>query len=95
MRDNSVIIVGTVKLSPGFKGQKELHLEWAVMSADGRELGKLRQKNAVAPEALENDWPKIARSIALGAAQGIGDVLKTLPESALSAAPAGLTQPAR
>lgn len=90
MRDDSVIIVGTVKLAPartgtpGPKGQKELNLNWAVMSADGRELGTLRQKNTVAPDVLENDWPKIARGIALGAAQGIHDVLEKVPESALS-----------
>ena len=88
MRDDSVIIVGAVKLTPRQNEQKELSLEWAVMSADGRELGKLRQKNIVAPDALETDWPKIARGIALGAAQGIGDVLKKVPESALSGAPA-------
>lgn len=93
MRDDSVLIVGTVKLAPappgtpGIEGQRELSLEWAVMSADGRDLGKLRQKNAVAAEALENDWPKIARVIALGAAQGIGDVLRKIPESTLSGAP--------
>lgn len=89
MRDDSVIVVGTVKLAPGLKGQRELSLEWAVMSADGRELGKLRQKNSVAPEALEDEWPKIARVIALGAAQGIGDVLRKVPESALSGGPSG------
>ncbi|MFT5486310.1 MAG: hypothetical protein ACI9JL_002439 [Paracoccaceae bacterium] len=93
MRDNSVIVVGTVQLTPtpagtsGPKGRRELHLDWVVMSADGRELGKLRQKNSVAPEVLENDWPKIARGIALGAAQGIRDVLEKVPESALSGAP--------
>lgn len=84
MRDDSVIIVGTVTLAPGIKGQRELGLEWVVMSADGRNLGKLLQKNAITPEALENDWPEIARVIALGAAQGIGDVLEKVPESALT-----------
>jgi hypothetical protein len=88
MRDDSLIIVGTVKLAPGNNRQRELSLEWAVMSADGRELGKLRQRNTVAPDALETYWPKIARGIALGAAQGIGDVLKKVPESALSGSPA-------
>lgn len=100
MRDNSLIIVGTVTLAPapagpsGLKGQKNLRLDWAVMSADGRELGKLQQKNTVEPEVLENDWPKIARGIALGAAQGIRDVLEKVPESALSGAPSvPLTKP--
>jgi hypothetical protein len=87
MRDDSVIIVGTVNLALRKNEQRELSLEWAVMSADGRELGKLRQKNTVAPDALETDWPKIARGIALGAAQSIGYILKKVPESALSGAP--------
>ncbi|CAN0498028.1 unnamed protein product, partial [Laminaria digitata] len=82
MRDDSLIIVGTVTMAPpprgtpGFKDLRELGLEWAVLSADGRNLGKLNQKNSVAAEALENDWPEIARVIALGAARGIGDILE-------------------
>jgi hypothetical protein len=88
LRDDSIIIVGVVSLSPGTKGRRELGIEWSVMSADGRELGKLKQKNAVTPESLENDWPKIARNIAIGAAEGIGDVLGKVPESALPGAPA-------
>lgn len=89
MRDDSLIIVGTVSLAQGLKGLRELGLEWVVMSPDGRHLGKLRQKNSVAPEALENDWPRIARGIAAGAAQGIGDVLEKVPERALSGAASG------
>lgn len=88
MRDDSLIVVGTVTLAQGLKGQRELGLEWVVMSPDGRNLGKLRQKNSVTPDALENDWPSIARGIALGAADGIGDVLEKIPESALSGASA-------
>jgi hypothetical protein len=87
MRDDSIVIVGVVSLSPGPKGRRQLGIEWSVMSPDGRELGKLNQKNAVTPESLENDWPKIARNIATGAAEGIGDVLSKVPESALSGAP--------
>jgi len=87
MRDDSIVIVGVVSLSPGPKGRRQLGIEWSVMSRDGRELGKLNQKNAVTPKSLENDWPEIARNIATGAAQGIGDVLSKVPESALSGAP--------
>jgi hypothetical protein len=92
MRDDSLVIVGIVTLAPppsgtpAPEGQRELGLEWTVMSPDGREFGKLQQKNTVATDALENDWPRIARGIALGAAQGIGDILGKVPESALSGA---------
>jgi hypothetical protein len=88
MRPDSIVIVGSVSLKPGTDGKRILGLEWAVMSAEGRELGKLHQKNAVTPKSLENDWPKIARSIATGAADGIGNVLNKVPESALSDVPA-------
>jgi len=87
MRDDSIVIVGVVLLSPGPKGQRQLGIEWSVMSPDGRELGKLNQKNAVSPKNLENDWPKIARNIATGAAEGIGEMLNKVPESAISDAP--------
>ena len=92
MRDDSLVIVGIVTLAPPPSGtpapeeQRELGLEWTVMSPDGREFGKLHQKNTVAADALENEWPSIARGIALGAAEGIGDILAKVPESALSAA---------
>ncbi|CAN0362941.1 unnamed protein product, partial [Discosporangium mesarthrocarpum] len=36
MRDDSVIVLGTVTLAPAVKGQRELGLEWTVMSADGQ-----------------------------------------------------------
>lgn len=95
MRDDSVIVLGTITLAPALKGQRQLGLEWAVMSPDGRSLGKLQQKNAVTADALENDWPKIARVIAIGAAEGIGDVLEKIPESAVSNAPADPVPPRR
>ncbi len=101
MQDDSVVVVGNVTLSPllsgkpGTEGQRELGLEWSVMSADGRELGKLQQKNTVAVEAMENDWPGIARGIALGAAEGIGDILEKVSGSAVSGTDAGSDPPAR
>ena len=87
VRKGSVVIVGTVNLAPGAKGLRQLSLEWVLMSADSRDLGKLQQKNSVTLDALEHYWPKIARGIALGAAQGIGDLLKKIPENALRAPP--------
>lgn len=87
MRDDSIIIVGTVSLKAGTKGRRDLSLEWSVMSPDGKELGKLQQKNSVTPDSLESDWPTIARHIATGAAEGIGNVLNKVPETALSGAP--------
>lgn len=87
MRDDSIVVVGTVSLNPGTKGRRALGLEWVVMSPGGNELGKLRQKNEVTPRSLENDWPSIARNIADGAADGIRNVLNKVPESALSATP--------
>lgn len=86
MRDDSIIIVGTVSLKPGTKGRRALSLVWSVRSPGGNELGKLRQKNSVTPDSLENDWPAIARNIATGAAEGIGNVLNKVPESAVSGA---------
>lgn len=91
LRDDSLVIVGTVSLKPGTNGRRELSLEWWVMSPDGRELGELRQKNAVTPESLEKEWPAIARSIATGTSDGIKDLLDKIPEHALdrrSSAPA-------
>ena len=87
LRDDSIVIVGVVSLSPGAKGLRQLGIEWLVTSLDGRELGKLNQKNAVSPKSLENDWPRIARNIATSAAEGIGAVLRKVPESALFGAP--------
>lgn len=87
MRPDSIVIVGTVSLKPGNGSNRSLGLEWTVMSPNGKELGKLHQKNTVSAESLENDWPKIARNIATGAAEGIGNVLSKVPESALSDIP--------
>lgn len=91
LRDDSLVIVGIVSLKPGTNGRRELGLEWSVMSPDGRELGKLRQKNAVTPDSLEKEWPAIARRIATGTSDGIKNLLDKIPEHALdhrSSAPA-------
>jgi len=94
-RKSAVVIVGTVSLATGAKELRQLSVEWVLMSAASRDLGKLRQKNLVTIDALENDWPKIARGIALNAAQGIGDLLKKIPEDALRAHQTEQPQPFR
>lgn len=83
MKDESVVIAGTVTMTPADGGKRALAIEWTVLRPDGGELGRLKQANTVTPESLEKDWPTIARAIAAATASGVKDLLDNLPEGAL------------
>jgi len=91
MRENSLIVSGSVDLSEGRAGKKRMSLDWTVSRPDGQELGKLSQSNDVDPVELDRDWPAIARGIAISAALGLRQLLDKIPEKAVEP-PSGRSQ---
>lgn len=82
-----LILSGDVSLGPAKDGQRPIEIVWAVLAPDGKELGRLNQRNTVPEETLRTGWTGLARSIANAAAGGVGELVRRLPEGALAKAP--------
>ena len=87
LREDALVVAGSVSLANSEAGKKRVSVDWSVLRADGRELGKLSQSNQVAPEELDRDWPAIARGIAVSAAKGLRRLLDKIPEKAIRSRP--------
>ena len=75
LQNNSLIVIGNVSLSAAPMGKKRIIVNWTLLLDDGREFGSLKQANDVGPTEIDENWPQIARDIALSAAEGLRDLL--------------------
>ena len=73
---DSLLIEGDVELTGLRPGEQRLAVVWVVLDANGKELGKVRQANAIPAGTLKNQWGEVAFAIAGGASSGIVDLLK-------------------
>ncbi len=71
----ALVIAGRVALSPPREGRQTAEIIWAVRRAEGTELGRLTQKNAVPAGSLDGAWGPTARAIADAAVGGVRDLL--------------------
>lgn len=78
-----LIIAGKLKLGPKTAVPRPVEIVWSVLDQDGKELGKLTQRNTVPPRILKTGWTPIAGIIADSAAGGVGDLVLRLPPDAL------------
>ncbi|MEC7488005.1 MAG: hypothetical protein VYA17_00300 [Pseudomonadota bacterium] len=78
--ENSLVIAGNVSFTNVKAGKRNIAVHWSLFGEDGRELGVLQQKQRVMDDSLDQEWPKLAREIAAGAAQGVQALLESLPE---------------
>lgn len=69
------IVQGQVALRPDASGGDAITIEWRVVDATGRELGRVAQGNQVPRGSLDGAWGDIARLVAEAATPGIGEVL--------------------
>ena len=81
----SITVRGVVSRTAGTGKKHRLALDWTVIAAGGGQLGTLHQANDVTGDQLEDDWPRIARVIARGAAEGVKNMLDRTPASVLRA----------
>lgn len=78
-----LVIAGAIELGPENTEPRSIRITWAVLDADGKELGKVTQQNAIPRQLLENNWNTLAIVIAENAAGGVGDLVVQLPRNVL------------
>jgi hypothetical protein len=75
-RENTLTILGNVKLGPKQDKSQNVALAWTVKTPDGRTLGTVRQANDVPSGSLEEGFGENALFAAQAAASGIYDLVK-------------------
>jgi hypothetical protein len=70
-RKDALSIQGRVATDPPLAGRQMVHLQWLVSTPSGKNLGDVKQDNAVPDGSLNAGWGENAGYAAQGAAQGI------------------------
>lgn len=86
IEDARLILSGEVSFGPPQGSNRPIEIIWAMLRPDGKELGRLSQKNTVSEAALTSGWSTLSRSIAEAAAGAVGELISRLPAEALSEA---------
>jgi hypothetical protein len=76
-------VEGKVTMSDGKEGKQAIKIDWLVTDPQGKQLGKVSQKNDIQQGSLDGNWGKTADLAAAAAAQGILKLLKQ-PNSAVN-----------
>ena len=74
--EESLVLTGTVALSPPAAGQQQVKVHWALLDADGREIGRVDQENAVPAGSLDGAWGDVAYAVANAAAPGVAALVE-------------------
>jgi hypothetical protein len=70
-RKDALSIQGRVATDPPLAGRQMVHLQWLVSTPSGKNLGDVKQDNAVPDGSLNSGWGENAGFAAQGAAEGI------------------------
>ncbi len=70
-RKDALNIQGRVATDPALAGRQMVHLQWLVFTPGGKNLGNVKQDNAVPDGSLNVGWGENAGFAAQGAAEGI------------------------
>lgn len=70
-RKDALSIQGRVATDPPLAGRQMVHLQWLVSTPAGKNLGDVKQDNAVPDGSLNAGWGENAGYAAQGAAEGI------------------------
>lgn len=71
-------VQGSVAVTAVSAGREKVSIVWRLQDADGKELGKISQANAIPAGSLNGQWGGIAALVARGAASGLSDLLDRL-----------------
>ncbi len=74
-----LIIAGSVSLGPAREGKQPIEVNWVVLDAKGKQVGKLDQRNAIAVSTVKRGWQSLALIIAQNAAGGVSEIVNRLP----------------
>ncbi len=69
------VVAGTVKLDPPLAGRQRIAIDWVVLFPDLREIGTIRQRNAVPAGSLDGSWGRIADLIAKAAGPEVAQLI--------------------
>jgi len=70
-RGETLSVVGTVSIDRPQNGQQHVAITWALLQPDGKQLGVVKQENAVPQGSLDGPWGEVANAVAQAAAPGI------------------------
>lgn len=77
--DHSVVLSATIEVRPIENGQKppldKVSIEWIIMEADGKELGRMAQNNVVPHGSLDQYWGAVASLAAQAAVETLEGIL--------------------
>ena len=82
------IVEGTMSVKPSGPGKEKAEIRWRVTRPNGEEVGVVTQANDIPAGSLKGAWGEIAGHVALGAADGIVDLVQRIPKDADAAAQA-------
>jgi hypothetical protein len=77
-RADALTVTGRVSVDSPKNGLQKVVLAWNVRAPSGRDLGTVRQANAVAAGSLATGWADSATVVAEAAAQGLFDLVRKL-----------------
>ena len=69
-------VEGTVSLDRPQNGQQHIAITWALMAPGGKQLGVVKQENAVPQGSLDGRWGEVANFVATAAAPGIVAIIE-------------------
>jgi hypothetical protein len=69
-------VVGSVSLDRPQNGQQHIAITWALMDPGGKQLGVVKQENAVPQGSLDGRWGDVANLVAAAAAPGIVAIIE-------------------
>lgn len=78
--DDSLVLLGSVRVSDGVSGMQRVDITWTAIRADGTEVGTITQANRVAPGALDGPWGDIAFAVAEDGAAGVAELLERMAD---------------
>jgi hypothetical protein len=77
-RGDALTVTGRVSIAAPQAGRQAVVLAWNVRAPSGRDLGTVRQSNAVSAGSLANGWAETAAPVAEAAALGLFDLVGKL-----------------
>lgn len=72
----TLLVACRVTVAPPVKGQQQVTVSWSLARADGTEIGRVDQANAVPAGSLDRYWGDVAYVVANAAADGILNLLQ-------------------
>ena len=92
-KDAAWRVEGKVKVSEKSPTEDLVTLDWHVLDAQGKELGSIKQQNAVPHKRLDGPWKEIAAFAAEAAAEGISQLIHTYTAKGQAAPAAAIVPP--